>query len=178
VPERLILVGLRGAGKTTVGRRVSELLDRRFLDLDEALEEAEGRTIARLVTEEGWSGFRARESAMLMKACEDEAEVLAVGGGAVLDPENVRLLKQGGVVVWLQATPKELVRRLQNDPATAHRRPPLTEGPLEMELKVLALDREPLYRAVSHHKLDTTTLTPEEAARQVIEMLQESDHGR
>ena len=174
----VILVGLRGSGKTTVGRRLAGLLHRPFLDLDEELEREEGLSIAELVGQLGWGGFRERESALLRRTCAGDGQVLAVGGGAILNPDNVRLMRERGFVLWLDADPDTLVERLQNDPATTHRRPAFTTGPLITEIHALAVDREPLYRRAAHQRIDTASQSADQAALAIRELVEDLANGR
>lgn len=111
--RRILLVGMMGAGKTTVGRLLAERLGRHYVDSDEEVEAATGRTVRELFEEGGERAFRPLESEALAAAVRgDTAVVVGVAGGAVLDPANRDLLKRSGTVVWLRATPETLARRI------------------------------------------------------------------
>jgi shikimate kinase len=165
---RIIVVGYRGAGKSTVGPIVAARLGWAFLDCDEEVERAAGRSVAELFHVEGEAGFRDRESAALAESCERGRVVIATGGGAVLRETNRALIKEAGFVVWLTAPAGVIHDRLSRDPATAGRRPALTAtGGLDEIVALLAV-REPLYRAVADLVLDTTYRSPEELAADIL----------
>lgn len=142
---KLVLIGARGAGKTTVGRLIAERLGLPFLDTDALVEAAAGRPVPVLFAEEGEAGFRRREREVCASLA-GAAGVIATGGGVVLDPANVAALRRGARVVWLAAPPEELAARCAGSD-----RPPLTGlGALDEARTVLAA-REPLYRAAADH---------------------------
>jgi shikimate kinase len=148
VASSVVLVGLMGSGKTTVGRRVAALLDRPFVDADEALEARAGRPIAEIFAEDGEEGFRDLESAVLADLLEaEEPSVIASGGGAVLREVNRERLGAADVtVVWLDASPAFLASRIERK---AHR--PLLasdESPRQV-LDRLHAERAPLYAEVA-----------------------------
>lgn len=143
--ERIILVGLMGAGKTTVGRLLARRLRREFLDSDHEVEARCGVSIAVIFDIEGEAGFRAREAQVLEELCARPGIVLASGGGAVLAPENRRRLAAAGCVIYLHAAPEELWQRLQRDRS----RPLLATADPCAKLKALYAERDPLYREVA-----------------------------
>jgi len=114
--RHLVLVGLMGAGKTTVGQRCSDLLDRPFVDTDELIVASVGVPFDDIWAAEGEAGFRAREKTAVADAAASPAPlVISCGGGAVLDADNRRALRATGVVVWLLASSNELASRLVQD---------------------------------------------------------------
>ncbi len=157
---RILLVGYRGTGKSTVGRSLAAALNWSFVDCDEEVERLAGRSIAEIFAQEGEEGFRERESAVLRSICHREECVIATGGGVVLRESNRLLLREAGWVVWLRAEPETILSRLQRDPSTPSRRPALTgQGGLG-EICTLLVQRTPLYAAVADHVLDTDHLSP------------------
>ena len=141
----LFFIGPMGAGKTTIGRRVAELLGLPFFDLDHEIEEHSGAAVALIFEIEGEAGFRQRESALLAELSARHDIVLATGGGAVLAAENRRLLRERGYVVYLETTVDEQLGRLTRD-----RKRPLLAAPDRRErLQALAAAREPLYREIA-----------------------------
>jgi shikimate kinase len=167
-PSLLFLIGPRGSGKSTVGRALGHRLGWSFVDADEHLEAAAGRSIADIFQIEGEAGFRDRESAVLTHLCRKQNHVIATGGGIVLRPGNRNLLKQSGFVAWLRTTPEAAFARMQADPTTASRRPNLTTaGGLE-ELRAVIAAREPLYRETADFAIDTEALSPEALADAIL----------
>ncbi len=169
-PRPLILVGMMGAGKTTIGRRLAARLARRFVDADRALEERCGVPITTIFELEGEPGFRRRERAMLDELVALPDVVLATGGGAVLDDDNRRLMRERGWVVYLKAAAPELWHRLRRDRG----RPLLqTANPRERIAQLLA-QREPLYEAVAHCTVTSVHQPVEELVEHIIDTLPES----
>jgi shikimate kinase len=175
---RVILAGFMGTGKTEVGRRLARSLGWTFVDTDALVESAAGRSVSALFAEEGEPVFRARERDAVAQACTLKATVVAVGGGALLDPENRRRLLAAGPVVCLRASPRELVRRL----GTARDRPLLTGDGTASEQERLAriesllAERAPVY-ALATHAVDTDGLSLDEVAARVQALVQEPGGG-
>jgi shikimate kinase len=168
-PRHLVLVGLMGAGKTTVGQRCAELLDRAFLDTDQLIEANTRMGVADVFAAHGEQQFRALERDAVHDACASpDPLVIACGGGAVLDAVNRRELRDHGVVVWLQASPVELGARVG---ASAGDERPLLVGaaPPATTLARLSVVREPSYEAAAHLKVDTEGRTVDEVADRVVE---------
>ena len=113
------------------------------------------------------------EAEILREMAEKSGMVVATGGGAVLDPENVRLMKQTGRVVWLRASAEIICRRMNTDPATAGMRPGLTALPLAEEVRETLASREPLYRAARDVAIDTEALSVDEVCGRIMELLVE-----
>lgn len=169
-PERhLVLVGLMGAGKTTVGELAAARLARPFVDTDRLVEANAGMTVAEIFEHRGEAAFRALEHDAVADACASPAPlVIACGGGAVLDAANRRALRAAGVVVWLQASPAELGARVATE-ATGDR--PLLRGgaPAAATLERLTLLRAPAYEAAAHVTVNTDGLAVDDVADRVIE---------
>ena len=151
IPGNIFLVGLMGAGKTSVGRRLARRLGKTFYDCDEEVEHATGVRIPVIFEIEGESGFRAREAKMLSELAVRSEIVLATGGGAVLSAENRKLLADNGIVVYLRAGAADLWQRTRHD----RNRPLLqTDAPLA-RLEQLFSERDPLYRSIADIIVDT-----------------------
>jgi shikimate kinase len=162
--EHLVLVGLMGTGKTTVGRELARRLGRPLVDSDGQIEARTGRTVREIWEADGESTFRRLESEALAAAVDSaEPAVIAAAGGVVLDPGNRELLRRAGTVVWLDADADVLVARA----LSGEHRPLLDEDP-ERTLRAMARDRRPLYEDVSDHRVDITELTPVDAAERIL----------
>jgi shikimate kinase len=157
---RILLVGYRGTGKSTVGRSLAAALNWCFVDCDEEVERLAGQSIADIFAQEGEEGFREREAAVLRSVCQRPDCVIATGGGIILRESNRLLLRQAGWVVWLRAEPETILRRLHADPTTPARRPALTKQSGLAEICTLLVQRTPLYAAVADHVVDTDHLSP------------------
>jgi len=169
--DRVVLIGLRCSGKTTVGRAVAERLGWDFVDADEELVARAGRTIADIFAADGEAAFRALEKETLADLCRRRNVVIATGGGAVLDPDNARVMREGALVVHLDAPTEVLWRRMQTDPATDEQRPALTDLDGKAEMEAVARKRAPLYEVARHLVIDTEALDVEAAAVAIVEAL-------
>jgi len=162
------LIGLMGAGKTTVGRTLARRLKLRFVDSDHEIEARCGVKIPVIFEIEGEAGFRAREAQALAELTQLDGIVLATGGGVVLAAENRRVLAARGTVVYLRATPEHLYERVRQD----RNRPLLARGdPLE-RLRELYRERDPLYREIAHVIMDTGRQSVQVLARALLEKLE------
>lgn len=171
------LVGLRGAGKTTVGRLLAGLVKLPFIDTDEAVEAEAGQSIRQIFETEGEAGFRARERRAIQAATSGGPAVIAVGGGAVEDPANVADLKAAAEVVWLMVSTREAYRRIKKDARSNDRRPPLTDETSWKEICKVLARRQPLYAAVSNWLEGTDFETPVEIARRIAQRMNEKAVG-
>ena len=141
----LILVGMMGSGKTTMGRLLARHLGKVFVDSDEEIIKRTGVTIPHIFDVEGEPGFRLREITALRNLVERDNMVLATGGGAVLDEQNRTMLQQNGIVIYLKASVHDLWQRTRHD----RNRPLLQTGNPHAKLTELFQQRDPLYRQVS-----------------------------
>jgi len=147
----IFLVGMMGAGKTTIGRALARQLHRSFVDSDREIVDRTGVTIPVIFDVEGEAGFRARERALLEELTQRESIILGTGGGAVLLPENRAILRSRGTVVYLHASLESLWRRLRDD----RHRPLLQTAEPRKTLERLIAERDPLYREVAHLVVET-----------------------
>jgi shikimate kinase len=145
-PSRnLFLIGPMGAGKSSIGRQLARHFDMPCVDLDAAIEEHTGVSVATIFEIEGEEGFRRRESDLLADLTARSGIVLATGGGAVLVAANRQLLRERGFVVWLETGVEQQMQRLERD-----RKRPLLDAPDRRErLEQLAQVRDPLYREIA-----------------------------
>jgi shikimate kinase len=170
-PRHLVLIGMMGVGKSSVGRRLALRLGRPFVDTDKLVEERAGKPVPEIFAQDGEPAFRAFESEAVRHALgSDSWAVVAFGGGAVLDPATRDRARDGALVVWLQAPPRELARRVS---ASQRRsggaaRPLLVGGSSEATLEAIAAEREESYRAAAHVLIDTTGRSPGQVATAVL----------
>lgn len=165
--SNLILVGMMGAGKTTVGRLLARRLKRPFYDSDQEIERRCGVRIPVIFDIEGEAGFRAREAQVIAEICALEGVVLATGGGAVLAEENRRRLAAGGTVVYLHARPGHLWLRVRHD----RNRPLLATPDPQKKLEELYAARDPLYRELADVVLDTGKQSVQTLVRDLLARL-------
>ncbi len=165
------LIGYRCSGKSSVGRALALELGVPFWDTDRVLESRAGKSIQDVVAYEGWGSFRAMEREVLMGLLEMDPAVLALGGGAVLDPLNRVALSRQGLNVWLVAGAQTILERMAQDPESTLRRPALTCLGPEQEVRRLLREREPLYREVAHVRVYTDHRPVDKLVREILELL-------
>jgi shikimate kinase len=149
--DNIFLVGMMGAGKTTLGRALSHRLKREFADTDRVLVERTGVPIATIFEIEGEEGFRRREGAVIAELAEQDGLVIATGGGAVLLEANRALMREHGLVIYLRAPLESLWERTRHDTS----RPLLATPDPRATLAELLMQRDPLYRQAAHIVVDT-----------------------
>jgi shikimate kinase len=157
----LWLVGMMGSGKTEAGRRVAKRLDMPFVDLDREVERRVGRSVAEIWEQEGEAGFRRLEAEELRRLTAAEGQVIATGGGAVLDPDNVARIRGSGRVFWLDAPAEVLAARM----AEGGSRPLLAGSEPAGRLSAILTERRRLYRLAAHHRVAADRDPDEVAAR-------------
>jgi shikimate kinase len=166
----LVLVGLMGAGKSSVGRACAARLQRPFVDVDELVEATARRPVGELFATDGEAAFRALERTALADACAaPEPSVIACGGGAMVDAENRRTVRARGCVVWLTADAQTLADRVGAGRARAHRPLLASDDPPVATLERLASLRAAAYEAAAHATVDTGGRTVDEVADAVLE---------
>ncbi len=168
-PTRLFLVGPMGTGKTTIGRQLARKLKLGFYDSDRVIEERTGVDIPLIFEKEGEPGFRRREQAVIDELTGRDHIVLATGGGAILDAENRRLLRQRGTVIYLKSDLQTLVERTRKD-----RNRPLLHGdtPPEVVLQQLLEQREPLYLQTADLVIKTANNSIHHVIQAIIKRLE------
>ncbi|MGH8751085.1 MAG: shikimate kinase [Burkholderiales bacterium] len=167
ISGNIFLVGLMGAGKTTVGKLLARRFDKNFQDSDHEIEHRTGVKIPVIFEIEGEAGFRRREHALLQELAVQSNIVLATGGGIVLDPANRQTLRNNGTVIYLRAAPSELWQRTRHD----KNRPLLQTADPLTKLKELFTERDPLYREVAHLVVDTSRQSVRTLAKQLEDRL-------
>jgi shikimate kinase len=167
----LFLIGYRCTGKTTVGEALARQMDWSFVDTDRMVVETAGVSIARMVADHGWPVFRQQERLALASVSTGDRQVVATGGGIVLDERNIDTMRKSGRVVWLTASQKIILARLLEDAATAGSRPSLTDQGLSAEIASVLGKRRPLYAKAADQVIDTDRKTVASICEQVIAAL-------
>lgn len=150
--DNIILIGPMGSGKTTLGRRIAPRFGLEFVDIDEELERRCGVEVAVIFEIEGESGFRERESRLLAEIAGGSGQLIATGGGSVLAAANREVIRQSGLVVWLNATVDQQIRRLERD----KRRPLLAAPDRRERLAAMAEERNPIYASIADVVFDSS----------------------
>lgn len=165
--DKIFLIGPMGAGKTTVGRQLARRLCLPFVDADLELESRTGVSVSLIFELEGEAGFRAREARLIDELSRWPQIVLATGGGAVLDPQTRRILRERGVVLYLQTTVEDQLVRLRHD----RRRPLLMTPDRAQRLRALAAERGPLYEQCAHLSVHSDLIRSSRLADRAIDAL-------
>uniref|UniRef100_A0A7V4JR15 Shikimate kinase n=1 Tax=Thermodesulfobacterium geofontis TaxID=1295609 RepID=A0A7V4JR15_9BACT len=169
--DRIILVGFRCVGKTTIGEKLAEVLEWEFLDLDKEIQKKLGKTIKEIVEEKGWHYFRKIEKEEMKKLKKFKKIIIALGGGGILHKEEMESLLENSLVVWLYSSPEVILKRMKEDEKTFSQRPALKDLDLEKEIVEVLKERMPLYEKFSHFRIDTDKLDIEEAVKNILEKL-------
>jgi shikimate kinase len=165
----IYLIGLMGAGKTTIGRQLAKALQWPFYDSDKAIEESTGVDIPTVFEFEGEEGFRQRERKMLQQLTALKGIVLATGGGAILSDQNREALKNNGFVVYLQCSVERILERTRKDT----QRPLLrTENPRE-RIEQLLKQREELYLSCADYRIDTGQLQSKIVVKNILKQFRQ-----
>ncbi len=166
----IVLIGYRGVGKSTIGRKLAGRMGMDFVDTDELIVQRAGKTIRDIFDQGGEPLFRDLESAVIDDLAEYDNTVIAAGGGVVLRKANIEKLQANGRIVWLQAPAQVLWDRISADPVTSASRPNLTtSGGLE-EIQRLLQIRAPLYASAADIALDVADMHPDQVVRYLAEM--------
>ena len=153
--RHIYLTGYRGSGKSSVGKMLAKKLKRVCIDLDDEVERLAGRTIHEVFARDGEAAFRDLEENALREASRRPPAVISLGGGAVLRTANRDIIRKTGICVWLQVDAATVLQRLNRDSGTPDRRPALTKLSPRQEIETLLEQREPIYREVADHQVDT-----------------------
>ena len=156
-----------GSGKTTLGKILSKKLDKHFYDSDQVIEEKLGVNVPMIFEYEGEAGFREREKDILKELVNKQNIVLATGGGIILSECNRDLLAKNGIVIYLKSNQKDLALRMKNDKT----RPLLKNGNVELIIKKLCQEREPLYEEIADLKITTKNKRIHEVVNEIITII-------
>jgi len=169
----IVLTGFMGTGKTEVGSRLAIRLGRAFIDTDELVERRAGKTIARIFADSGEAAFRAFEREAIAEAAERTGAVIAVGGGAVLDPTNVERLRAAGVLVCLTARPETILQRVGD----VARRPLLAGEDPRASIDRLLAERRAAYEAAADLTVDTSDRSVDEVVVEIQQSVARIERG-
>ena len=165
----IVLIGMRGSGKTTIGKLLAKRLGKRFIEMDELIVQRLGQSIPEIVNRYGWEKFRDVEEEITREVAGWDNVVNATGGGVVTREENIRELKQKGKLVWLKANTDTLLRRIGNDQS----RPSLTGKSPREDMEAVLAERSPIYQRVADFIVDTEGKMPEEIAEAIAKLYTE-----
>ncbi len=162
--KSIYLIGYRCTGKSTIGKLLSDLMGCLFFDTDRIIEEKFKMTIEEIINQRGWEYFRQIEKEVLLDRDQFSKNVVATGGGIVLDPENRKFLQTHGICAWLYADCDTIVKRLLADVKTRESRPRFSKDSLSQETQKMLDLRSPLYQELGQIQINTSCHLPEEAA--------------
>jgi shikimate kinase len=171
----IYLIGYRGVGKSSVGRLLALGLSRHFIDTDTELAAQVGMTISEYVAHMGWAAFREIERSIVQQVCKHDMQVVATGGGVVLDPQNTQSMRNTGLVVWLKASPESIRERLYSDRQSEQTRPALSAQGSMNEIEEILNQRTPYYEQAMDLNIETDGLSVEQICNHIVSQLPESE---
>jgi shikimate kinase len=171
--KNIVLTGFMATGKTSVGRIVAHRLGRVFVDTDDEIERVTGKTVQEIFDQHGSIRFRSEETLVIKKLSAGSGLVIATGGGAVLNPENVACLRSNGVVVLLKTTPEIILSRINS----GRGRPLLARsGDMGQRVRALMAEREEAYALSAHLEVFVQKESRDEVAAMLIKLLRERNY--
>jgi shikimate kinase len=167
----LFLIGYRCSGKTTVGKSIAMTIDWSFVDSDLLVIKKNGNSIKDIIDTAGWDAFRRMERSTLRQICTKDRQVVAAGGGVVLDADNIKAMKASGTVVWLEASAATIQERMRQDKNTENFRPALTDKGRMEEIEDMLLKRNPYYESASDFSIHTDDVPFDEITQNIIQKI-------
>jgi shikimate kinase len=167
----IVLIGYRCSGKSVVGKTLADRLGLKWVDTDKVLERRVGCGIAEYVSEKGWDAFRMVEKMIIRSVSNEDGQIIATGGGVVLDWENIRHLRQSGWVVFLQAGVSTIYERMIQDERSGTVRPGLVEKNPSAEIEMVLKQRMALYERSSDIVVNTDRKSPEKVSHEIIQSM-------
>jgi shikimate kinase len=168
----LFLIGYRCAGKSVVGKRLARSLAWPFVDLDAEIVKESRMEIPEIVSRKGWEWFRNEEKRVVRKIASRDFHIVATGGGAVLDPGNVRVMREKGKLIWLRVRPETVMVRLRNDPGAVDARPALTSKGLYGEIGETLSIRSAIYEKAADVCVDTDGKSVRRIVEEILPTIQ------
>lgn len=170
--KNIVLIGFMGTGKTAIGTRLASNLNREFIDTDREIERITGMTIRDIFVKYGEVRFRSEEALLSQKLARRENLVIATGGGMVLNPDNLKALRENGIMVRLKATPEEIYKRVKRK---RQNRPLLGKNFTVEDIARMLEEREPYY-SQADLEVDTGDKDPDQIVQIIIDYLKEREH--
>ena len=164
--KNIVLIGFMGSGKTSVGKRLSLVLKREFIDTDDFIEKREGMTINEIFKEKGEEEFRKIETELFKRFSTPKKKIIATGGGVIKNPANIANLKKGGVIVYLKSSPEKIAQNLKFD----NTRPILQVDDKEAKIRELLAQREPFYNKYAEITIDVSNYDIDHTVDKIIEL--------
>lgn len=168
--KNIVLIGFMGSGKTSVGKKLSKVLKREFIDMDDFIEKKEGISVNEIFKTKGEEYFRQLEKDLCIRFSEPKNKIIATGGGVIKSSENVNNLKKGGVILYLKSTPKQIAFNLRYD----NTRPLLAGGGKEQKIAALMEEREPLYNRCADIIINVSNINIDETIEKIKDIINET----
>lgn len=162
--KRIVLIGFRGTGKSTIAKQVAANLRWEYLSTDEQIEKKEGKTIDLIVKKKGWEYFRKLEAYVIEELPLLPNIVIDTGGGIVEDENNIKRLSVSSIIVWIDAQVEDIIKRLRQ----SKNRPLLNRNNLTEDIEFNYKKRKPIYRRYSNLQFNTSVETPENICNEII----------
>ena len=166
--SNVALIGFMGTGKTVIGAKLAQVLDKEFIELDELIVQKAGKSIPQIFAEEGEIQFREYEMEICKEISQRENLVIACGGGIVLNKLNLDYLRQSSIIICLKSSPEVIFQRISKD--GKEKRPLLNKPDPKAEISKLLKFRAPFYNAATEHQIDTSKLTVDEVVEKIREI--------
>lgn len=167
---KIVLIGYRGCGKSTVAQLLSSRLEWPTYTMDKAIIEEAGMSIPQMVANHGWNFFRDLESRIALQASTKDRTIIDAGGGVVVRPTNVALLRENSIIVWLKASPEIIVERIKN----TTERPSLTGSKSFIEeIEEVLSERAPMYQQAADFAIETSRLSPEATTDRILDLVKD-----
>ena len=165
--KRIVLIGFRGTGKTTIAKQLAEMLGWPRISSDEMIEQKIGMVISDFVAKEGWPAFRKVETAVIQQISTEEQAVIDCGGGVIENPRNMAALSNQALIVWVDAGLEDIFDRLNQ----SGNRPLLTQGDLRQDIQTNYERRKPLYQRHSGFYVNTSKANALEVCREIVKLV-------
>jgi len=171
--KNIVLIGFMGTGKSSVGSRLAGRLNRKFVDMDREIERVVGMTVSDIFKRYGEIRFRSEEKLLAQKLARESGLVIATGGGVVLQQVNMDRLRQNGIIIYLEATPNEILERVNRKKGT---RPLIKKDAQLQDIEEMLKAREALY-AQADYQVSTSGKSPEQVTDEIIGIVRKQGDG-